>query len=107
LRSEDHRHLRVVETGAQHEVESVEQSQMGRGDQQIWRPIRQALPGGLECGRADDVVACLAQRLDEPCEDKRMLVNDEHGVRHTRACHWSNSIAILSMCKVATLSPAM
>src|SRR5258705_10804637 len=96
----------MVETSAQHEVESVESSQMGGGDQQIWRTVRQALPGGLECGCADDVVACLAQRLNEPCEDKGMLVNDEHGVRHTRLCHQSNSIAILSVFEVATLSPA-
>jgi hypothetical protein len=80
---------------------------MGGGDQQIRRTISEPLPGGLECGRADDIVPRLAQRLDEPCEDKRTLIDYENGVGHTRACHLSNTIAILSVFEVATLSPAI
>jgi len=72
----------MIEPPAQDEVQSVEEAQTLRRDEQIGRLRGQPFACGLERRRSRDGVACPFQRFREPRHSRRSLVDDQDRIRH-------------------------
>ena len=79
---DDGGHFGMIEPPAQDEVQSVEEAQTLRRDEQIGRLRGQPFACGLERRRSRDGVACPFQRFREPRHSRRSLVDDQDRIRH-------------------------